>query len=232
MKNLKYAIKSDFLFQYKEGFFFIYFIICIIYLVILSVLPEKILPTVLSILIYSDPAALGLFFIGGTIMLEKRQGVINYLVVTPLQTKTYILSKVITLSILAVIVSLIISIFTPIEQSINYFVLITSTFLTANLFTLLGILIAIHCSHLNEYFIKIVPWMIILSFPCLALIFMPNARLLSIIPSVASIRLIFGAFFEINIAEYLLLTIYLFIINVKLLDFVGNKFEGAMTIGG
>lgn len=232
MKNVSNAMKSDFKFQYKEGFIYIYLAICIIYLVILSVLPSSVLSTVLPILIYSDPAGLGLFFIGGMIMLERRQGIINYLIVTPLLVKEYILSKVITLSTLAVGVTLIITIFSSLKEPINYLILITSTFLTANFFTMIGILIAITCTNLNEYFVKIIPWMILLSLPCLGLIVLPDNIFISIIPSVASLQLIIGSFHEITIIKYLLLTTYLIIINVKLLFIVTRKFEEIMTIGG
>lgn len=232
MSNLCNAIKSDFKFQFKEGFLYIYLAICIIYLVILSVLPSNFLLIVLPILIYSDPAGLGLFFIGGMIMLERRQGIVNYLIVTPLKVKEYILSKVITLSTLAVVVSLIITFFTSIKEPVNYLVLITSTFFTANFFTFIGIFIAIRCSNLNEYFVKIIPWMILLSLPCLGLIGQPNSIFLSIIPSVASLQLIIGAFHEITVVKYLLLTTYLIIINIKLLSVVSKKFEETMTTGG
>jgi len=232
MRNLRNALKSDFKFQYKEGFFYIYLAICIIYLVILSVLPSSILSIILPILIYSDPAGLGLFFIGGMIMLERRQGIINYLIVTPLLVKEYILSKVITLSTLAVVVSLIITFFTSTYTPINYFILITSTFFTANFFTMIGIFITLPCTNLNEYFVKIIPWMILLSLPCLGLISQPDNIFLSIIPSVASLQLIIGAFYEMTLVKYLLLTTYLIIINVKLLFIVTKKFEEIMTMGG
>lgn len=232
MKKVIHALKSDLKFQYKEGFIYIYLAICIIYLVILSILPSNILSIVLPILIYSDPAGLGLFFIGGIIMLERRQGIINYLIVTPLLVKEYILSKVITLSSLAVVVTLIITIFTSTKEPINYFVLITSTFFTANFFTMIGILIAVSCTNLNQYFVKIIPWMILLSLPCFGLIFQPNAIFLSVIPSVASLQLIIGAFHQITALKFLLLTTYLIIINTKLLFVVSRRFEEIMTIGG
>lgn len=232
MKNIKKAIKSDFLFQLREGFFIIYFAISIIYLLILSVLPADYLPIVLPILIFSDPAGIGLFFIGGIIMLERKQGIINYLIVTPLLVKEYIISKAITLSTLAVVVSLIVTIFTSITNSVNYFVLITSTFLTANFFTFIGILIVLNCTNLNEYFVKIIPWMILLSIPCLSLMGIPYGELFNIIPSVASIQLIFGAFHDISLMKYVILTVYMVIINIYLLSFVSKKFDQAMTFGG
>jgi len=232
MKNLLNALKSDFKFQYREGFFFIYLAICIIYFVILSVLPSESLPIVLPGIIYSDPAGLGLFFIGGIIMLERRQGIINYLMVTPLLVKEYIYSKVITLSALAVIVSLVITYFSSLKEPVNYFALMTSTFFAANFFTMVGILIAINCSSLNEYFIKIIPWMILLSLPCLALIKQPPNIFLSAVPSVASLQLIIGAFHGISIERYLLLTTYLLILNLELIDLVSKKFEEIKTVGG
>jgi fluoroquinolone transport system permease protein len=196
------------------------------------VLPTEILPIVLPGLIYSDPAGLGLFFIGGIIMLERRQGIINYLIVTPLLVKDFILSKVITLSTLAVVVSLIITYFSSIERSVNYIVLTTSTFFAANFFTTIGILIAINCSSLNEYFTKIIPWMILLSLPCLGLISQPSNIFISVFPSVASLQLVIGAFHGISFVRYFLLTTYLLIFNLKLISIVSEKFEEIMTIGG
>jgi fluoroquinolone transport system permease protein len=41
------------------------------YLIILSFLPENIFSVALPLVVFSDPSVLGLFFIGGIILLEK-----------------------------------------------------------------------------------------------------------------------------------------------------------------
>ena len=111
------AIRSDIKFQLKHGFYGIYAVVSIIYLIVLSFLPNEYLKYVLPTLIYSDPSGLGLFFFGGIVMLEKMQGIINYIVVTPLTTREYILSKVISLTLLAVVVSIVLSAYEDVQHS-------------------------------------------------------------------------------------------------------------------
>ena len=59
------AIWSDIKFQIKQGFYLVYLIITIMYLIILSMLPENVLTIALPLVVFSDPSVLGLFFIGG-----------------------------------------------------------------------------------------------------------------------------------------------------------------------
>jgi len=72
--RLRHAILADIRFQIKHGFYLVYVIITIMYLIILSFLPENILSVALPVVVFSDPSVLGLFFIGGIILLEKGQG--------------------------------------------------------------------------------------------------------------------------------------------------------------
>src|SRR5690554_5975368 len=97
--RLLHAVWADIRFQFKQGFYLVYVLITITYLIILSFLPEEILSVGLPLVIFSDPSVLGLFFIGGIIMLEKMQGILSVLVVSPLRTTEYILSKVISLAL-------------------------------------------------------------------------------------------------------------------------------------
>lgn len=60
------VIKGDMIFQWKYGFYMLYFIIIVIYLVLFSFLNGSVKNTIVSICIYSDPAAMGMFFMGGT----------------------------------------------------------------------------------------------------------------------------------------------------------------------
>ncbi|MFR1297115.1 MAG: hypothetical protein ACLSBH_17740 [Coprobacillus cateniformis] len=51
---------------------------------VLVILPETWQETVASLMIYSDPAAMGLFFMGAIVLFEKSQRVLNSLAVSPI----------------------------------------------------------------------------------------------------------------------------------------------------
>ncbi|HSR03547.1 MAG TPA: hypothetical protein VLM88_03070 [Proteiniclasticum sp.] len=79
LKRIRSAVVADVVFQYKQGFYFIYLLISFVYLLILSQLPEAIAEIAITVIVFSDPSVLGLFFIGGILLLEKDQGVLQTL---------------------------------------------------------------------------------------------------------------------------------------------------------
>jgi fluoroquinolone transport system permease protein len=206
--RLVQAIKADIRFQLKQGFYYIYAAITIMYLIILSFLPHEALAIVTPIVVFSDPSILGLFFIGGIIMLEKLQGVMMVMVVTPLRSEEYILSKVISLDIIAVLVGVTITAFSK-NQAVNWPVLILTVALTSGIFTLCGIMISAGCHSVNGYMLKTIPYMILFTLPCLALIGFPYSWLFIIFPSMAALKLMMGAYTGMPVVETIGLMIYL-----------------------
>ena len=55
---------------------------------------------VLTLLIYNDPAVIGLFFVGLSVIMEKNQRVLDALFVTPVNHHIYLISRILTLSII------------------------------------------------------------------------------------------------------------------------------------
>jgi fluoroquinolone transport system permease protein len=226
--RLQHAILADMRFQIKHGFYLVYVIITIMYLIILSFLPENVLSVALPIVVFSDPSVLGLFFIGGIILLEKGQGVLMVLVVTPLRSIEYILSKVISLSIISLAAALTITWFSYFP-SVNWVLLILSTILTSGIFTLLGIMINAGCNTVNQYMLKTIPYMLLFILPCLALIGFPYSWLFTIVPSVAALKLMTGVYHGILWYEAAALVVYLFIVNYILLRFAVRVFENKIV---
>jgi fluoroquinolone transport system permease protein len=214
--RLVHAVWADIRFQFKQGFYLVYVLITAMYLIILSFLPENILSIGLPLVVFSDPSVLGLFFIGGIIMLEKMQGILSVLVVSPLRTIEYILSKVISLAFVSVLAAFAITGFSN-YGSVNWFLLFFSTVLTSAVFTLCGIMITAGCNTVNQYMIKTVPYMLLLVLPCFSLIGFLYSDIFTIIPSVAALRLMLGAYTGIPLLEaaglivYLVGMIYLFL---------------------
>jgi fluoroquinolone transport system permease protein len=209
------AIRSDIRFQIKQGFYFIYLIITVMYLVILSMVPENILTIALPLVVFSDPSVLGLFFIGGIIMLEKEQGIIQVLVISPLKTTEYIISKVVSLSLISTLSGLLLTIFGT-KAYPDWILLTISIFLTSSVFTLCGIMINAGCNTVNQYIIKTIPYMLLLVLPCFSLIGFKYSYLFNIFPSVSALKLMLGAFTGIGTMEAILLILFLLFVNFLL----------------
>lgn len=107
--RLFHLIKGDISFQIRYGFYLLYGILTFIYTFILFVLPVEWRGIVSHLLIFSDPAAMGLFFMGAMILFEKSQRVLDSLAVSPVTTQEYIFSKMMSFAIISEIVAMILA---------------------------------------------------------------------------------------------------------------------------
>ncbi|WOO37671.1 ABC transporter permease [Anaerocolumna sp. AGMB13020] len=166
--RLKGLLLGDMRFQVKYGFYFLYTIITIVYIAILAFIPIKIKLKVSSILIFTDPATMGLFFMGAIVLLEKSQRVLSSLAVSPIKVWEYIFSKVVSLGLISTLVGVILGISSGMPH-----ILLTAigTFFGAVLFSLLGIIVATKVNSLNQFLIFTVPLMLFLMLPPLPELF-------------------------------------------------------------
>jgi len=218
------ATLADMRFQLKHGFYLVYVIITIMYLIILSFLPENIFSVALPLVVFSDPSVLGLFFIGGIILLEKGQGVLMVLVVSPLRSSEYILAKVISLTLISLLAAFAITFFSH-YPTVNWLLLLISTILTSSVFTLMGIMINAGCNTVNQYMLKTIPYMLLFILPCFSLLGFPYSWVFTIIPSVAALKLMLGAYHGISWVEASALTVYLLGFCYLLLHLTIRVFE-------
>ena len=228
-QRLLSALKADVLFQFKQGFYFVYIILSLFYLIIFHQLDSAWLSYVIPVVLFMDPSVLGLFFIGGILLLEKEQGILSLIYVTPLRIWEYILSKIISLCLISLMVILLISLIAY-KGAVNYIYLIIGVILTSIFFTLIGFLVATSSKSVNDFFVKIIPWMIVLMLPCVLLGFYPNLLLLGLVPSVASLKLVWGAYHAINFWEFIMLVLYMTVLNIFLLKYTYAVFQKKMVL--
>lgn len=224
------ALKADVRFQFKQGFYLVYILLTFIYMIILGKLPEEWKSTVIPLVLFSDPSMVGFFFIGALVMLEKVQGVIQYVVVTPLRSLEYLLAKVVSLTILAIAATVMITLVTYGYQ-LNWFLLILAVILISSFFVFYGFIVAARCTTLNQYFIKMIPYLLLIVLPCFSLIGFPYAWLFNIFPSVAGLKLVYGAFNGIDFLSALAFTVYLIAANLGLARYVEKMFDRMATEG-
>ena len=148
--KLKGLLLGDISFQVKYGFYFLYAFITAIYIIILSFIPTEVKSKATAVIIFTDPATLGLFFMGAIVLFEKSQRVLSSFAVSPIKLWEYIFSKVISLSFISTLVGVIIGI---VSGTHNLLWTVVGTFLGSVLFSLLGIIIATKVNSLNRFLI-------------------------------------------------------------------------------
>lgn len=172
-------IRNDVKFQLRYGFYVIYAIICIFYIGILAALPESIRKTVAIILIYSDPAALGLFLMGAMILLEKSERILQTFAVSPVRVEEYVVAKTLSLAFTATIIAGILAVAAGIE---HYLATAIFAGFTSVLFTLLGIALAANIRTLNQFIIITTPFEIIMFVPALFYLFGKQGEIMRLLP--------------------------------------------------
>ena len=98
MKTLLTQILWQFRILHKNNLIVISILVTAIYALVFYFLKD--LPNmekVLTLFIYNDPAIIGLFFIGLSVIIEKNQQVLSALFVTPMNLHAYLLSRILSL---------------------------------------------------------------------------------------------------------------------------------------
>lgn len=183
----------DIRFQMKYGFYLLYGILTVLYCMILAAMPNEIREVAVSILIFSDPAAMGLFFMGAVILLEKSQRVPWAIAVSPIGTGEYIGGKVGSFCFISLIVAGVLAVVTQIEHLIP---LLCGTALASVLFTLAGIIVAAKSASLNQFLLLTIPVEILGLTPAILSLFKiipePVKEIMNILPMNVCMDLIAG----------------------------------------
>lgn len=140
--------------QAKHGFYLLYGILTALYLLVLFALPEALRESAAAILIFSDPAAMGLYFMGAIVLLEKSQRIPCAMAVSPVGAGAYVLSKTVSLGVVSLLVAAVLAGFTAPN---HVFAALAGTALSGTMFTLLGIAVATKITSLNQFLLWTIP---------------------------------------------------------------------------
>ena len=167
-----------------------YGIFTVIYLSLLAAIPASAKEITAIILVFTDPAAMGLFFMGAMVLFEKSQRVESSLGVSPLKISEYIIAKLVPFMVIGTFVSLIICVFAGIK---NILLVLLGVALSSMLFSLCGLFVAAKIKTLNGFMIATVPFEIFLCVPAILFLFgVFNSNVWNCHPGVAAIRLVSG----------------------------------------
>ncbi|HBV97118.1 MAG: hypothetical protein JL50_21380 [Peptococcaceae bacterium BICA1-7] len=191
------ALRFDISFQFRHGFYYAYIIVSLIYIAGLRSLPAGTGEYLSAPVLYSDPAVLGFFFIGGIVLLEKGQNILESLFVTPFRVHEYILSKAASLTIISVVSSFAIIIFS-FGAAFNPLPLLLGIVTGSLFFTLLGLGVAVRSKTINGFLLISPLYTIAFFLPFLDYFNIFKTSLFIFIPGNASLMLIRASFTEID----------------------------------
>lgn len=144
----------DMHFQAKYGFYFLYTVLTVIYTIAIFAVPESWKEKTAAILIFSDPASMGLFFMGAIVLLEKSQHTPCAFAVSPVRPMEYIIAKVSSLSAISFVVAAILALAASVN---NLHIVLFGTVISSAIFTLLAIIIATKIISLNQFILWTIP---------------------------------------------------------------------------
>ena len=149
----------------------------------------------ITLLIYNDPALVGFIFIGISIILEKDQEVLPALFVAPLSYHVYLLSRIITLSLIGFFGALVM-VLTAKGFSFNFLHFSIGAFSTCVLFCLLGIFIVSRTTEILHFLLRAIPLLIFMSLPLLNYFELTNLSFLKLFPVQGGLNLMVNSYRE------------------------------------
>jgi fluoroquinolone transport system permease protein len=150
MNQLKNMLKWDVILQSRYKIIHLSILSVIIYYFSLVAVPSLNTIEFKTLYLVMDPTLIGIMFVGALVLFEKTENTLQALTVTPIKTQTYFLSKIISLTTLAIITGFIFD-FLSHGFTFQYFYMIAGILLTSIFLILLGFLLVARCNSINEY---------------------------------------------------------------------------------
>lgn len=190
MKQLIQQIRWQYLILHRNNLIYVSIAITVIYaLILFGLKTAPNMDKVLVLLLFNDPALIGLIFIGLSVIMEKNQMVFSAIFVSPINHHLYLISRVLALSILGLLCAIFMSI-TTLGFSINWLHFSMGIFCTCIIFSIAGIVVVCFTTDFLKFLLQAVPIMLILSLPLLNFFEVTNVKAFSFLPTQACLNLI------------------------------------------
>ncbi len=148
---------------------------------------------VLTLLIFNDPAVIGLFFIGLSIIMEKDQQVLSALFVTPINHHIYLISRILSISIVGWVCALGMA-FAAVGNSFHLIHFSAGVLGICILACLLGIYLVCYTQEFMRFTLKSIPILLLLfNLPLLNYFEVTNIGFFKFFPSQGGVDLIAGS---------------------------------------
>ncbi len=189
-------LSSQFLILHRNRLIIISLVLTILYVAILLLLQN--LPNVeqfLVLLIYNDPAIIGLFFVGLSVIMEKNDGVLVALFVTPINHHHYLISRILSLSIIGTLCAVGMGLALTGEQwNLAWWPFVAGVFFTCIIFSIVGVMLVSYSLEFLHFMLRSIPFLLGLSLPLLNYFQLTDIALFQVVPIQGPLNLIISGF--------------------------------------
>ncbi len=196
MKTLLTLMKWQFKILHKNNLINISVAVTVMYALVFFLIRDfSNVDRFLTLLIYNDPAIIGLFFVGLSIILEKNNEILPALFVTPINHHVYLLSKILALSILgwACATGMTIALM---GIDVGWLHFSFGVFTTCLIFSLAGVFVVSFTTEFLGFMLRSIPVMLLLSLPLLNYFNLTDIAFLKFSPIQGSLDMIDYSFYK------------------------------------
>lgn len=232
MTQLKTMLKWDVILQSRYKIIHLSILSVIIYYMSLVAVPSINTIEFKTLYLVMDPTLIGIMFVGALVLFEKTENTLQALIVTPMETRTYFFSKIISLTVLS-LVSGFLFVFLAHGIQFHYLYMIAGIVLTSIFLILLGFLMVARCKSINEYLgLMILAFLLLFVPPLLDISGIYEHVVFYLWPSQAAFLLFDGVFGTVSFFDTAYSIIYLTIWIIGFYVLAKKAFYNHIVAGG
>lgn len=226
------TVRLDVWLQHRHGLYlFTTVSTLLVILAVRALIPRDALPTVIPILFFFYLGSTAFMFCAAQLLLERSEGTLDALAVTPLRSREYLLSKVVTLAGLAALESLTILVFTY-GLDFHGLLLVLGVVGQAVLYTLISLVVVVRYDSVT-YFLMTSPVLLTPLFvPALGVTGLWQTPIYYLWPTYPPLVLLQGAMHGTSLWEVVYATLYLTVAAILFYRWAYRAFTYHIVQGG
>lgn len=170
MKRLAHTVYLDLRLQLRNGFYYAVIFVVLAAGTLLRQFPSERMSGLMGVILFSNLAVNTFYFVSGLLLLERDEATLSALAVSPLRTREYLASKLITLSGLSLVESSLILLI-GYGQRVAILPYTAGLILGSLIYTLMGLLVVVRYRSINEFLMPSVVYTWLLNLPVITILF-------------------------------------------------------------
>ena len=207
MRRLWSFMRLDWRRQWRYGFFYAAGFMTLVWIAVLRSFHPGVLPAAVPFLVFVDLAVVGFYFMAGSLLLEKNEGTLTALLVSPLRFGEFLTARLATMTLLAVLISLAVAL-ASIGPRFNIALFSAGVVGSAVINLLVGIFAVAPYDSISRFMIPSQIYVVGLYLPLIPFFGWWRSPVFYLIPTHGSLLLLQGAFTSIHWWQIIYAVIY------------------------
>lgn len=228
MNRLLSSLRWETVIQLRQGIYYAALFVVIVWGAILYQIPAAGIEPILISVLFLDLSIFGFFFMAGLYYLEKGDRVLEGLVVTPLRVWEYLTVKVVTLSLLSIVVGAMVTVIVY-GLALNWLWYVVGVGMMSVPLSLFGFAIATRYDGISEFLVPSIFFLGLMQIPLLGYFGIWDNPVLYLIPSQPGMILLAAAFEPIPAWEIGYAVVYALVLIVVSYRWASRMFENTVA---